>query len=62
MIKKYITEHSFVKRGKRIYTISVGVLPPEQVEAYMKVVKERIMAGFNSGGLTHMVFTNTNPI
>jgi len=46
MIKKYITEHSFVKRGKRIYTISVGVLPPEQVEAYMKVVKERIMGWF----------------
>lgn len=56
MIKKYIIEHSFVKREKRIFRIDVGALPPEQVEAFMKEVKERMM------GRNRLLFNNTDPI
>ena len=61
MIKKRILEHSFVKREKRIFTINVGAIPPEQVEVYMQKLKERI-TGSNTGGLIHMMFNNTDPI
>ena len=55
MIKKHIMEHSFIKREKRIFTINVSTIPPDQVEAYVKAMKEYIRG--NS-----MVFNNISPL
>ena len=55
MIKKHIMEHSFVKREKRIFTINVGTLPPEQVEAYVRRIQESFKTRL-------FMFNNTDPI